>query len=98
LAFYDLGEQDQKFQLLQNYPNPFKQTTQVRFMLPEASSATLTVYDLAGQVLQEITGDFTKGYNEITIDRSDLIGSGIFYYRLDTPTRNAMKRMIMLHD
>ncbi|MEM9822262.1 MAG: T9SS type A sorting domain-containing protein, partial [Bacteroidota bacterium] len=92
------GEQAYPFQLLQNHPNPFKQSTQVRFLLPEASNVTFTVYDLAGQVLQEMTGDFVKGYNEITIDRSQISGSGVLYYRLETPSRSATKRMIMLHD
>jgi len=94
-------EQEQtvfQFELLQNYPNPFKSETSIGFILPEASTATLTIFDLAGQRLEEIKGDFVKGYNEVVIDRSKILNSGILYYRLDTPTRNAMKRMIMLHD
>ncbi|MEM8907413.1 MAG: T9SS type A sorting domain-containing protein, partial [Bacteroidota bacterium] len=86
------------FALLQNYPNPFKESTQIRFTLPQASTATLQIYDLSGQLLWEKTDEFAQGHNEVPVDQSDLIGNGVFYYRLETPTRNAMKRMIVLYD
>ena len=39
------------FELYQNVPNPFINRTVIGFYLPEASEATLTVYDETGRLL-----------------------------------------------
>ncbi|MEM8906269.1 MAG: T9SS type A sorting domain-containing protein, partial [Bacteroidota bacterium] len=83
------------FELLQNRPNPFLQETTIGFILPQASTVTLTVYDPSGKQVHQIKGVFKQGYNEISLNQSDLGASGIFYYQLDTPTHTATKRMII---
>jgi hypothetical protein len=84
------------FSLFQNTPNPFKAETVIGFNLPEASSATLKVYDVAGRVLKTVEGEFAKGYNQVTINRSDLSATGVLYYTLETATDSATKKMIMV--
>ncbi len=85
-----------EFLLMQNNPNPFKNQTTVGFVLPQATTATLTITDISGRALRVIKGDFAKGYNEITLDRSELSGAGVVYYQLDTPTHAATKKMIII--
>jgi hypothetical protein len=85
-----------EFALYQNIPNPFKDQTIVGFDLPSAMSATLTLYDITGRVLELVKGDFTAGYNEISIDRQDIGGQGVVYYRLDAGTFTGTKKMILL--
>ncbi len=85
-----------EFALYQNQPNPFKATTVIGFNLPKASTATLTIYDVAGKVVKSYEGDFAKGYNTITLERSELGTSGVLYYQLDTPDNTATKKMIMI--
>jgi hypothetical protein len=84
------------FQLYQNQPNPFKKVTNIGFSLPEASQAKLIIYDLSGQVLKSFEQHFEKGYNELSINRSDLPIGGILFYQLETPTHTATKKMILL--
>jgi len=84
------------FALYQNRPNPFKEASIIGFVLPEASSASLSIYDLSGRMLKVIEGDFEKGYNEVNIDGSDLGSKGVFYYQLDTPNSTATKKMIVI--
>ena len=84
------------FALFQNQPNPFKGETIIGFELPEATTATLSIYDVSGRVLQSIEGEFAKGFNQVTINRSDLNGAGVLYYQLDTPTDSATKKMILV--
>ncbi len=96
---YQSDESEQasnKFELYQNRPNPFKGETVIGFNLPEASEATLKVYDLSGRALLQINGAYLKGYNEIVVDRSDLNGTGIIYYQLDTETHSVIRKMIVL--
>jgi hypothetical protein len=82
------------FELYQNQPNPFVDKTSIGFHLPEATTATLTVYDETGKLVYTQKGDFAKGYNYFTIDRA-LSGSiGVLYYKVETATDAASRKMI----
>lgn len=83
------------FALLQNRPNPFNNQTLIAFTLPEMTDATLTIYDVAGRIIKQYKGDFNKGYNEVTVNRADLSGSGLLYYQLETSTEVATMKMIV---
>ena len=84
------------FALYQNQPNPFKDETVIGFELPEASTATLTIYDVSGRTLKVIEGEFAQGFNQVTVNRSELSGTGVLYYQLDTPNDSATKKMILV--
>jgi hypothetical protein len=84
------------FQLYQNQPNPFRESTSIGFTLPERSEATLTIYDTDGRVLKIFHQSFDKGYNQVEVSRSDLQSSGVVYYKLETPGRTAVRKMILL--
>jgi hypothetical protein len=88
------GAQAEGFALFQNVPNPFQGATVIGFTLPEATTATLKVMDISGKVLRFVQGDYSQGYNEVRL--SDLPGSGVLYYQLETPTHSATKKMIIL--
>ena len=78
----------------QNQPNPWVGRTMVGFHLPQAATATLTVYDETGRVLFTQKGDFAKGYNAISLDRAMLNTTGLLYYKLETATDSATRKMI----
>jgi Dockerin type I domain len=82
------------FELYQNAPNPFVHRTFVGFNLPEATEATLTVFDGEGRAVFAQSGAFTKGYNQIALDRSQVGAVGALYYQLQTATDRATKKMI----
>jgi hypothetical protein len=84
------------FELFQNEPNPFNEFTMISFQLPDNGAATLSIYDVSGKILKVVSGNFEKGYNEISINKSDLRSSGVLYYRLETPTNLATRKMIVL--
>lgn len=84
------------FQLYQNQPNPFRQTTSIGFTLPERGDATLTIYDTDGRVLKTIRRSFEKGYNEVSVERSELQSGGVVFYKLETATHNAVRKMVLL--
>jgi hypothetical protein len=62
--------------------------------LPEATTATLRVTDELGRTLFTQKGDFAKGYNAITIERSKLNTTGVLFYTLETAKQTATKQMI----
>ncbi|MBY5959866.1 T9SS type A sorting domain-containing protein, partial [Membranicola marinus] len=87
---------DSGFALYQNTPNPYAGQTVIGFKLPEASKATLSVYDVTGKVLKIVEGEYSEGYNEVALKSSDLSVTGVLYYQLDTKTYTATKKMIVI--
>jgi hypothetical protein len=43
-----------------------------------------------------IRGDFAKGYNQITLNSSELPAVGVLYYTLETADFTATKKMIII--
>ena len=96
------------FELYQNQPNPFVDKTVIGFYLPAEASAqagnaearsakegiTLTIYDETGRIIYTQKGEFARGYNSITIDKALLNTVGMMYYKLETATDSATKKMI----
>jgi hypothetical protein len=82
------------FELYQNQPNPFVNKTFIGFYLPEAAEATLTVFDETGRVVYQQKAQFAKGENAISLDRALLNTTGMLYYKLETATDSATKKMI----
>jgi hypothetical protein len=74
------------FQLVQNYPNPFAGTTDIRFTLPQDENVTLNVYDMKGSLVATVANSlFHAGANSVTFDGSNL-STGVYEYRLTTPS------------
>jgi hypothetical protein len=90
----DIAEEN--LQLFQNQPNPFNDQTTISFYLPKATKAILSIYDVSGKLLKEIKGDYSQGINVEEINKSDLQGSGMLYYKLSTDSETATRRMILL--
>ena len=82
------------FELYQNQPNPFVNKTSIGFFLPEAAEATLSVYDETGRAVYQLKGQFAKGENTVILDRALLNTTGMLYYKLETATDAATKKMI----
>ncbi len=90
------GSSSNTFALLQNKPNPFDKKTIIAFILPKDEPATLSIFDVTGKTIKVIKGEYTRGYNEIMVEKSELKAKGLLYYRLETKGQSATKKMIML--
>ena len=82
--------------LYQNQPNPFKEATTISFELPEDETVHLTIYNVAGKVVETINGTFAKGFNMIPLQSSSWNTSGILYYQLNTSKGSVTKKMIVV--
>ena len=84
------------YDLEQNYPNPFNPSTNIKFSLPEAANATLSIYNALGQKITELVntrldaGRYSYQWNAVSV------ASGIYIYELRTDIFVAMKKMILL--
>jgi len=85
-----------QFYLAQNYPNPFNPSTTFKFSLSEAGEVDLSVYNVLGQkVSTVVSGTLDAGQHEVTWD-GEQFSSGVYFYRLTTPTNTETKKMMLL--
>ena len=89
-----------RLQLLSNVPNPFNAITEIRFELPSAGTYTLTIYDVAGRRVTGFSGIGAAGINTLhwngRNDRGTGVGSGVYYYRLETGAGSATRTMVLV--
>ncbi|UCE65886.1 MAG: lamin tail domain-containing protein [Candidatus Zixiibacteriota bacterium] len=81
---------------LECYPNPFNASGTIKFVLSQAGSVTLSIYNLRGQrveTLMEIP--MSAGEHRITWDGSDL-PSGVYFARLDAGISSKSIKMVLL--
>jgi len=90
------GADTAPFALYQNQPNPFQSVTTIGFRLPESSRAYLRVFNMSGQLVKMVVGNFEKGYNEINFRQDELGAPGVYWYELETPTHSDRKKMILI--
>jgi hypothetical protein len=84
------------FALYQNYPNPFNPSTTIEFDIPQASFATLEVFNLLGQkVATVLSGNLKAGKHKIPWNAGSL-SSGIYFYRLNSGSFSDIKKLLLL--
>ncbi len=84
-----------EFALSQNYPNPFNPTTNIELALPVASDYSLTIYNIAGQVVETFAGHADAGYLKVEWNAQRL-ASGIYLYKMVAGSYTDTKKMVLL--
>ena len=92
--------------LLQNYPNPFNPETWIPYHLAEAGNVSLSIYDTAGQLIRTLLlGYQSAGFYENRTHAAywdgrnalgEPVASGVYFYRLTTPSFQQTRRMLIL--
>lgn len=90
----------EQFTLDQNYPNPFNAGTIIPFVMKDASSWTLTVFNVMGQSIRSFEGFDAAGVARVEWDGRDRNGltvpSGVYFYRVNTSGWSATRKMTLL--
>ncbi len=82
------------------YPNPFKQTssTSIDVRIKEGENGTVTIYNILGQAVKSFR--VSQGDHKLTWNGKDArgnnCGSGIYFYKLSTPSTNVTKKMVIV--
>ena len=90
-----------KFELNQNWPNPFNPETSIRFRIPKRSLVELSIYNLAGQKIRALVGsELAAGSHTIVWDGKNdngrSLSSGVYLYRLRYEGVSLTRKMILL--
>jgi len=87
--------------LEQNFPNPFNPATTIAFYMPERAKLRLEVFDVAGRLVTRLAegvfdaGPYRFGWNG-TNASGEVVGSGVYVYRLTAGGRIMTKKMVLL--
>jgi len=88
-----------EYALLQNYPNPFNAGTVISIQLTKESDYTLTIFNVAGQVVRTFAGN---GIGTVNVEwngenlNGQQAATGMYFYRVTTPEFTATKKMVLL--
>jgi hypothetical protein len=90
-----------EFALQQNYPNPFNPETHIQYQLSERSHVTIRVYNMMGQLVKTLVdSERPAGFYSVRWDGADsngqLVSSGIYVYRMESPSFVQTRKMLML--
>ncbi len=85
-----------KFQLLQNFPNPFNPTTVIKYTVAKESRVTLNVYNLLGEKIATLVNANQKAGNyKVNFNASNLT-SGVYFYTLKAGNFKETKKMLLI--
>jgi hypothetical protein len=85
-----------KYDLAQNFPNPFNPSTTIRYAIPRNVHVRLIVFDALGREVETLVNEKqTAGVYEATFNASQY-SSGVYIYKLKTEGYSETKKMILL--
>ena len=89
------------FVLYQNYPNPFNPITTLRYELPEDSFVDVTVYDMLGNVVNNLLNtNQSSGYKSVQWNATNYKGApvsaGLYLYTIQAGKFRQTKKMVLL--
>lgn len=88
-------------QLNTNYPNPFRDKTNISYILEKEANISVEIYNLKGQKVKTLySGMGKKGKHGISWDSTDSHGkkvaSGVYFCRLITPDSIQSQKMLLM--
>jgi endo-1,4-beta-xylanase len=90
------SELPSKYELDQNFPNPFNPTTNIRYSIVKTSKVTLKVFDILGREVETLVnmvqapGQYTVTFN------AQSLASGIYFYQINAGSFTATKKLLLL--
>ena len=91
----DLSFDKSVFKLEQNFPNPVKNTTTIKYKMNQSEKVELTVFDIFGKELVSLVNSIqTAGEYEITFNAKNL-NSGTYFYRLNSAGKSQTRKFMV---
>ncbi len=85
-----------EFQLSQNYPNPFKDKTLIKYCVPDKMKIMLEIFDSNGNKVKTLVDELKEaGTYKVELNAKEL-ESGEYLYKLESRDYFETKKMILL--
>ncbi len=89
-----------RFQLFQNFPNPFNPNTSIRYLLPDANQVTLKIYNISGQEIKTLVESNQEAGEHFVewdgmLSNGEIASSGIYYCQLKVGNEVQVRKMVL---
>ena len=85
-----------KYDLEQNFPNPFNPSTTINYQIPQTGFVTLKVYDILGKEVETLVKE-PKNQGRYTVNfNASGLASGIYIYQIRVNDYVSSKQMLLL--
>ena len=85
-----------KFELRQNFPNPFNPNTTISYSVQEAKHVSLKVFDVLGNKVQTLLDENKEAGNYEVLFDGNKLTSGIYFYRLKSNDFLETKKLVLM--
>ncbi|MBI4429567.1 MAG: putative Ig domain-containing protein [Ignavibacteriales bacterium] len=80
------------FSLEHNYPNPFNPVTSIRYTIPERSFVRLTVWNMLGELVQQLVSEEKDAGIYENAFRAESLPSGVYLVKLEAHPISGLER------
>ena len=102
-ANIDIGEINLDFidsglslSMSQNRPNPWSESTEIEFTIPESGLVDITIWNLNGEQVYHTSNLFEAGQNTYKIQKEDLRNNGMYLLEMNFQDDVERQRMLLL--
>ncbi len=94
----EISELPKKFELSQNFPNPFNPSTIINFQLLRNTQGKLTIFNVRGEKVKDFILSQNRGSVvwDGTNNFGEAVSSGIYFYKLEAGNDSQIKKMTFL--
>ncbi len=85
-----------RYDLMQNFPNPFNPETKIIYQIPLSGFVTLKVYDILGNEIVTLVNEVKKAGRYETIFDGRYLSSGVYFYKIETGEFVQTKKLILI--
>lgn len=91
-----------KIYLYQNHPNPFKNSTSIKFTLQNSSYTTVNIYNIKGELVRNVSSEWLDvGDHEVIWDGKDSfmnkVASGVYLYEVKSDENIQCKKLLVIN-
>jgi hypothetical protein len=85
-----------KYDLAQNFPNPFNPSTLITYSIPTSSNVIINVYNILGELIKTLVNGYQEaGSYKVNFDAGGL-SNGIYFYKMQSGNFVQIKKMLLL--
>ncbi|MBK9223249.1 MAG: T9SS type A sorting domain-containing protein [Saprospiraceae bacterium] len=77
-------------------PNPFSQSTSLRFFLKERSDVQYTISDLNGKLIYQKRESYQEGQNTLIIKQDVFVGPGVYLLKMEAGEYTKSMKLVMI--
>jgi hypothetical protein len=86
----------EKYELNQNFPNPFNPVTNISYTILQPGNVKLTLYNALGQVVKSLINESKDAGTYNYTLTTDGLNSGVYFYKIETTNFTQIRKMIVV--